>query len=386
MAYDRPQASSGRSTSAATTASTAIDPAYGSGRPGDHRVAVASTEPARPRLRPAADVFYVGGWNARLVYRVPTRLTDPAHPIVAGTAEPDHRQLASNETFGDCSWAADGSRHRHDLPDRPDDLIETTSGAASRRRRLRRRRHRARRVGNVWTVGQNLVNAYLVEYDLPTFSDVAVADREPDRGHRGDRRQPGHRRSRSTRPASRPASIGRSSRIQTERSRTTPLLQVPVTLVVPTYQQGVNAGGNAYVDPTTGDLYATDRAFSAGGFGYVGEHGSIRRTAAIAGTDRDPLYQDLREGMSAYRFAVPNGVYKVDLSFAELQLKKAGARVFSVSLEGTAVVSNLDVVRRRRRPAHRLRPVVHRRGHRRRPRHRVPSPSAATSRSSTRSS
>ena len=47
--------------------------------------------------------------------------------------------------------------------------------------------------------------------------------------------------------------------------------------------------------------------------------------------------------MSAYRFAVPNGVYQVDLSFAELQLKKAGGRVFNVSLEGTAVVSNLDV-------------------------------------------
>ena len=45
---------------------------------------------------------------------------------------------------------------------------------------------------------------------------------------------------------------------------------VPVTLVVPEYQQGVNAGGNAYVDPNTGDAYASDRAFSAGGFGYVG--------------------------------------------------------------------------------------------------------------------
>jgi hypothetical protein len=115
-----------------------------------------------------------------------------------------------------------------------------------------------------------------------------------------------------------------------------------VTLVVPAYQQGVNAGGNAYVDPITGDLYATDRAFSAGGFGYVG--GQARSNpGAIAGTDRDPLYQDLRTAMSAYRFAVPNGVYQVDLSFAELQLKRAGARVFSVSLEGTAVVSDLDV-------------------------------------------
>src|SRR4029453_9939691 len=63
----------------------------------------------------------------------------------------------------------------------------------------------------------------------------------------------------------------------------------------------------------------------------------------IGGTDRDQLYQDLREGMSAYRFAVPNGVYKVDLSFAELQAQRAGARVFSVGLEGVPVVSNLDV-------------------------------------------
>ena len=47
--------------------------------------------------------------------------------------------------------------------------------------------------------------------------------------------------------------------------------------------------------------------------------------------------------MSAYRFAVPNGVYRVDLSFAELQAQKAGARVFSIGLEGATVLSNLDV-------------------------------------------
>jgi hypothetical protein len=104
----------------------------------------------------------------------------------------------------------------------------------------------------------------------------------------------------------------------------------------------VNAGGNAYVDPVTGDLYASDRAFSTGGFGYIG--GSSRSTnAGIDGTDRDPLYQDLRQGMSAYRFAVPNGVYRVDLAFAELLLQKAGGRVFSVGLEGASVITNLDV-------------------------------------------
>jgi hypothetical protein len=118
---------------------------------------------------------------------------------------------------------------------------------------------------------------------------------------------------------------------------------VPVTLVVPTYQQGIDAGVGAYVDPTTGDIFASDRAFSTGGFGYVGSSSIRTTTADIAGTDRDPLYQDLRSGMSAYRFSVPNGTYKVDLSFAEIQLKKKGARVFSVSLEGSPVIANLDV-------------------------------------------
>ena len=47
--------------------------------------------------------------------------------------------------------------------------------------------------------------------------------------------------------------------------------------------------------------------------------------------------------MSGYRFDVEDGVYRVDLSFAELQARRAGARVFSVSIEGGVVLSNLDV-------------------------------------------
>ena len=64
--------------------------------------------------------------------------------------------------------------------------------------------------------------------------------------------------------------------------------------------------------------YATDQAFTPGGFGYIGRDDRVDRPG-IAGTDRDALYQDLRTGMSDYRFAVPNGTYRVDLSFAELQ-------------------------------------------------------------------
>ena len=40
--------------------------------------------------------------------------------------------------------------------------------------------------------------------------------------------------------------------------------------------------------------------------------------SAIAGTDDDPLYRSMRQGMSAYRFDVAEaGLYRVDLRFAD---------------------------------------------------------------------
>ena len=55
----------------------------------------------------------------------------------------------------------------------------------------------------------------------------------------------------------------------------------------------------AFVDPGTGDAFAFERAVTAGGFGYAGSSQVRTTTSPIAGTDRDPLSQDLRSGMSA---------------------------------------------------------------------------------------
>jgi hypothetical protein len=122
-----------------------------------------------------------------------------------------------------------------------------------------------------------------------------------------------------------------------------PSFQVPITLVVPSYQQGINAGGGAYTN-ANGDSYAADRAYTAGsGFGSVGGGSSRSTTAAISGTTEDPLYQDLHAAMTGYRFDVANGTYRVDLNFAEIVARKANARVFNVSIEGSTVLSNLDV-------------------------------------------
>ena len=49
--------------------------------------------------------------------------------------------------------------------------------------------------------------------------------------------------------------------------------------------------------------------------------------------------------MGEYRFdGLPNGMYQVDLRFAELQNQKAGQRLFDVIAEGNLILPALDVV------------------------------------------
>ena len=141
----------------------------------------------------------------------------------------------------------------------------------------------------------------------------------------------------------------------------------------------------AYVD-ADGDVYAADRSYGSGPYGYV-RRGSARSTGhSIAGTTEDGRYKNLREDMTAYKFAVANGFYQVDLSFAELQFRHVGDRVFDVSLEGTRVLRSLDIVEEAGGATRALDKIVRGRGDRWRARHRVRLADAATSRSSTPSS
>ncbi len=107
------------------------------------------------------------------------------------------------------------------------------------------------------------------------------------------------------------------------------------------YVQRVNSGGPTYTDGQ-GWSWAADKAFATGSWGYVG--GSAKSsTMAVAGTTDDFLFQKYREGMSEYRFTVPNGTYQVELSFVEFAANKAGERVMRITLEGATVENALDV-------------------------------------------
>jgi Malectin domain/Bacterial Ig-like domain/IPT/TIG domain/Glucose / Sorbosone dehydrogenase len=101
----------------------------------------------------------------------------------------------------------------------------------------------------------------------------------------------------------------------------------------------VRAGGGSYTD-SAGNVWAADNGFSGGG--------TYSITGAIAGTSDQPLYQTERTGQNvgtfSYTFAVPNGTYTITLKFAELYWTSAGQRVFNVSANGQALLSNFDIL------------------------------------------
>ncbi|MEE4312312.1 MAG: malectin domain-containing carbohydrate-binding protein [candidate division KSB1 bacterium] len=103
----------------------------------------------------------------------------------------------------------------------------------------------------------------------------------------------------------------------------------------------INCGGPAYVDNSS-QQWVADQAYTAGSFGYVG--GDPYSTSdPIGNTNDDVLYQSERYGLSSYRFTVPNGDYEVELHFAEIYHNSRNTRLMSVTLEGTPVLTNLDI-------------------------------------------
>ncbi len=64
---------------------------------------------------------------------------------------------------------------------------------------------------------------------------------------------------------------------------------------------------------------------------------------AIADTDDDALYRDVRYDVTAYRFALPDGRYRVVLKFCEPHYTAARQRVFGVAVQGRRVIEELDL-------------------------------------------
>ena len=97
----------------------------------------------------------------------------------------------------------------------------------------------------------------------------------------------------------------------------------------------VHAGGGAYTD-SLGQNWSADTDFTGGN--------TFSTTHAISNTPDPALYQTERYGVFSYGFTVPNGNYNVLLKFAEIYWSSAGQRMFNVSINGTQVLTNFDIV------------------------------------------
>jgi len=105
--------------------------------------------------------------------------------------------------------------------------------------------------------------------------------------------------------------------------------------------QRVNAGGSRY---TGSEVWAADKSYTDGSWGYVGGY-TYSTSAAIANTGDDTLYQSERwwSGNGSYKFDLPNGEYFVTLKFAEIYYSSAASRSFDVVIEGRTVLANFDI-------------------------------------------
>ncbi|MGQ4490268.1 S8 family serine peptidase [Streptomyces sp. 372A] len=148
--------------------------------------------------------------------------------------------------------------------------------------------------------------------------------------------------------AATPGTVYRGTLVLTSQSARAPSLSLPLKLVVPAYQRGVDVGADFASVDALGDSWSADRAYAQGDFGFIGKDTALTYTRKdIAGAGSSPAQQLLRsgrEGVAEYRFdGVPSGVYQVELGFAEAVGTKPGARVFDVFGEGAEMVPDVDV-------------------------------------------
>jgi beta-galactosidase len=95
-----------------------------------------------------------------------------------------------------------------------------------------------------------------------------------------------------------------------------------------------SGSASAYTD-TEGNVWDADRAYAGGTPG--------SRRHEVGGTDDPDLYLTYRFGNFSYSLPLANGTYDLCLRFMEPYWIQAGQRVFSVTAQGQALLTNFDI-------------------------------------------
>ncbi|PRX43761.1 glycoside hydrolase family 2 TIM barrel-domain containing protein [Salegentibacter salegens] len=111
----------------------------------------------------------------------------------------------------------------------------------------------------------------------------------------------------------------------------------------------INVGTHVnFTDEITGETWISDQEYSDGSFGYAGgevyqkNSSKFQGTASdIQGTEDDPLFQTMREGIEAYKFDVKEGNYRVTLLFAEPEYNASEENIYNLSEAEKKEISGL---------------------------------------------
>lgn len=295
--------------------------------------------------RPDDDTFYIGGWNEGIVYHIKGLSHADRGAVISqcSPADPGISGLAFNSAFG-VLWAATNSQSDTIYGLNPDtcqtlraisppDTNSYTGGGLE-----------TDLLGNLWALSQGpQATAYLIDSGVPDFSEVQWLRTTPDTGLLalgGSTELTVHIDTTGLSPGVYGATI-----ILLSNSGRNPGTMVPVKLIVPAYQSGINSGGGNHSD-ADGDTWTPDKPYTEGSYGYLDDRRSrvVRTTTPIARTTEQPLFQNLRENAFEYRYDnVPNGVYAIELRFAELHRTRPNTRLFDVIAEDKVLIPALDI-------------------------------------------
>ncbi|HTU99610.1 MAG TPA: S8 family serine peptidase, partial [Luteitalea sp.] len=293
--------------------------------------------------RPDDDSFYIGGWNEGVLYHI-AGLSSPNPGEVISSCTPSDLAisgLAWNDSVN-ALWMATNSDTDTIYELNPDDctvlatLAHPAPGFNGGGLELDES-------GNLWMISQFPNQVYLVDSGVPSFSDVPWLSEAPDTGSVA----PGETVTVTVTidtTGLTPGAYLAALFVQTDAG-VGGTQRIPVSLLVPAFQQAVDVGSaTSYVD-SVGETWGADQAFAPGSWGYLQEGaGPVSVSADIAGTDDPVLYQTQRVDPYAYSFdRVPNGLYQVELGFAELTALSFGERLFDVVIENTEVLPAHDI-------------------------------------------
>ncbi|KGN32434.1 hypothetical protein N798_07380 [Knoellia flava TL1] len=294
----------------------------------------------------ADDVFYVGGWNEGVVYTV----AGPSHDTPGATlgscepAEPGIAGLGYNPE-SDTVWmvpSAETGTVFYQLSTTDCSTLRTVAYPSSEE--FPGAGLEVDGDGNVWAANQVTGDAYLVDVGDPIVTDVPWLTVAP----QTTTIAVGETKTFTVDVDASLAEPGvwtGALRMSTGAGRVK-AVSVPFTVVISAYQVGVDTGGAASQGKDL-FLWQGDRAFSAGGWGYVGSGTRVVTTnKPVAGTDDPRLFQTQRLGAMTYRFdEAPAGTYAVEFGFAELANVKTGKHQFDVKVNGAYVIVGKDIAK-----------------------------------------